>query len=1054
MADAATRKAASGASEVGSRATPEKAKGGAENAAKKAEDARPEQKHVDEVADDAQGEADDAENATDGTVDGTVGDAPDTEAPDADGAAHRAADEVGDAAETVDDEVEDAGEDIVPAGKVAEDGKVVDDDGNVIGKVSEGEADKIGGSVVDQEGDIVDDEGNVIGTAEPTDAEGTVDGAADEARDKAGDAAKGAEERAEEVGDKIDPESIVGPLKVTESGDVTDKDGRAIGKLKEGDAKKLSQRKDIKSVDKDGNLVGEDGKPVGKIELASADEKTDEAVDEAGGKVEEKAEEAGDKIDPASVVGPLAVKESGEVADKDGRVIGKLTEGDPTKLARRKDIKSVDKDGNLVGEDGKPAGKIELASADAEKVGEAAEGAADKVEEKAEEAGDKIDPESIVGPLKVDESGQVSDKDGRVLGQLIDGDAKKLSKNKNIMSVDKDGNLLGKDGKPVGKIELADDEDDEEKPDLSLLEGKKVNKAGNVVDEAGSVVGRVIKGNLQQLIGKPCDAEGKIWDDSGKVIGEAELLPEDERKQNVVRPFEDFPDATIGKEGFVAYDGLVVGKLVEGDAKTLVGKKVDPDGDVVDKNGNLLGKAERYEEPEPEPEPEVDVSELAGKKVNKVGNVVDEHGTIFGKLVEGDPKKLAGRRSDKLGNVWNDSGEIVGKAELVPASERDKKKDGPFADFPGATVDKDGKVVDAKGGIIGRLIEGDAKALAGKKVDEDGDVLDGSGNPLGKAERWEEPEVERKHNPLAGRKVNREGNVVDENGDLIGKLTEGEPSKCTGKEIDEDGDIVDQKGQTVGHATLLEDIPPEPEEEIGPEEQERLKKEKEDRELAKKLAVMIGQALDKVKPVLKNIEDVSARSPPRDDVLPTANVLRQRLDAADRTPKDELDEEKVVKDVKPLIEEGGRILSETNGTIRALDPDGRIQSNAKHKAATAEATPEEYHLAEVVTEVGHHKPFACGPSRMSIAVLTLIAPIQLTENVHNSIERAKRKIEDMPHAKKELNPLWALLTQPLGQIIAAVGLLLTGVLNLVGQLVRFSPFRRRATSISASIADR
>lgn len=44
----------------------------------------------------------------------------------------------------------------------------------------------------------------------------------------------------------------------------------------------------------------------------------------------------------------------------------------------------------------------------------------------------------------------------------------------------------------------------------------------------------------------------------------------------------------------------------------------------------------------------------------------------------------------------------------------------------------------------------------------------------------------------------------------------------------------------------------------------------------------------------------------------------------------------------------------------------------------------------------------------------------------------------MPHAKKELNPLWGLLAEPLGQIIAAVGLLLSGVLGLVGRLVCFS----------------
>ena len=41
----------------------------------------------------------------------------------------------------------------------------------------------------------------------------------------------------------------------------------------------------------------------------------------------------------------------------------------------------------------------------------------------------------------------------------------------------------------------------------------------------------------------------------------------------------------------------------------------------------------------------------------------------------------------------------------------------------------------------------------------------------------------------------------------------------------------------------------------------------------------------------------------------------------------------------------------------------------------------------------------------------------------------------MPHAKKELNPLWGLLSEPLFQILAAVGLLLNGVLGLVGKLL-------------------
>lgn len=142
-----------------------------------------------------------------------------------------------------------------------------------------------------------------------------------------------------------------------------------------------------------------------------------------------------------------------------------------------------------------------------------------------------------------------------------------------------------------------------------------------------------------------------------------------------------------------------------------------------------------------------------------------------------------------------------------------------------------------------------------------------------------------------------------------------------------------------------------------------------------------------------------------------ANGCEQKIQRAERTPKEELDEEQLVKDVKPLIEEGGKILTEANGVIRGLDPDGRIVANAKHKTATREATNEEFHLADVLKE--------------------------LTGTVTQTIENAKRMIEDMPHAKKELNPLWGLLNEPLFQILAAVGLLLNGVLSLVGRLVSF-----------------
>ncbi|GAB1318602.1 LEA domain-containing protein [Madurella fahalii] len=531
-----------------------------------------------------------------------------------------------------------------------------------------------------------------------------------------------------------------------------------------------------------------------------------------------------------------------------------------------------------------------------------------------------------------------------------------------------------------------------EERDFSILKNGTVNKGGNIVNQDGQVVGRVTQGILQHLIGKKVDEKGDIWSSDGKVVGKAEVISDSERDEMLKEPspFESFPDAVVDKDGMVVSNGEQIGKVVEGNVTVLRGKSVDADGDILDKGGNVIGKAVRWEpepEPEPEPELEVDKSILAGKRVNKAGNVVDKSGVIFGRVVEGDVKRMVGRMCDKNGNILSESGDILGKAELVPEGEREGLKEGPFAELEGCTVAKDGTVVTPAGDIVGRLVSGDAKILFGRAVDEDGDVLDKNGNTVGKAERWEPEVVERKKNPMCGRRVNREGNVVDEDGNVIGKLTSGDLQKCSGKEIDDDGDVVDYKGNVIGHCNLIEDIPKEPEE--SPEEKEKREQAEQDRKLAIQMAVCIEQCLDKIRPICK--------------------MITEKIDKAERTPEDERDEEQLVKEVRPLIEEGGRILTEAKGIIKGLDPDGRISANAKHKTAAREATPEEYHLAEVLKD--------------------------LTGDVTQCIDNAKRKLEDMPHAKKELNPLWGLLNEPLFQILAAVGLLLTGVLNLVGRLL-------------------
>jgi len=237
---------------------------------------------------------------------------------------------------------------------------------------------------------------------------------------------------------------------------------------------------------------------------------------------------------------------------------------------------------------------------------------------------------------------------------------------------------------------------------------------------------------------------------------------------------------------------------------------------------------------------------------------------------------------------------------------------------------------------------------------------------------------------MSGCRVNSQGEIRDSNGELLGRLTAGDLGHCVGMEVDDSGFVVDEDGNRVGEATLLENI-----QEEGEELSEEDQKKQQDAEIADKMANICQQTLERIQPVLKQITEY--------------------IEEADRKKKDEVDEEELVNNVRPLIEEGGRILNECNGSLRGLDPDGRIAQQAKGRASTREATPEEYRLAELLKE--------------------------LTTNVVTTIDSAKKKLANYPGAKKKLNPLWGLLTQPLFQILAAVGLLLSGVLGLVGQLL-------------------
>lgn len=614
--------------------------------------------------------------------------------------------------------------------------------------------------------------------------------------------------------------SVLEGLKVNKKGLVLDEDGEEIAHLVDGELEQCAGKK----LNDKGEVLDKKGKVIGKVEMTNKqEEQPEEEAEDAA------AEDEG--LPPLSILEGLKVNKQGKLVDRDGKVVGELIEGDAKKLW--KSGNTCDDQGQFWDGRGRVIGKAKTLPKEDDDV-------------EAEFAG--------LEGLVVVADGFVEDENGNRVGKLTEGDPKRLVGR----SVDEDGDVIDKKGNVVGHAERYEEPEAEPEPepeavDLSELKGLKPNKQGNVIGPDGVPIGRVVEGNVKELAGRSIDGQGQIWNDRGEVIGRCELIPPGEREAKPEGPFAGLEGVVVRSDGLVAdHEDNVVGKVVEGDVKKLIGRPVDEDGDIIDKFGNVKGHAEPYEIPEEEEEAPEDLSALAGKTVNKQGKVVDQQGNIFGEVVEGDPKKLVGCKVDGQGQIWSNDGKVIGKAGLIQGGD-DGRAEGPFSNFESTEVTKDGYVVNPAGDIIGRITEGDVKKLVGRHVDDDGDITDKNGNVIGHAERWEPEQKEREVNPMSGLRVNREGEVRDKNGDLIGRLTAGNLPHCIGKEINDNGDVIDQDGNKVGEVTLLENIPQEEEEE-GPTEEEL--KAQEEREVAKNIGNIINQTIEKMDPICKQITEV------------------------------------------------------------------------------------------------------------------------------------------------------------------------------------------------------
>ena len=171
--------------------------------------------------------------------------------------------------------------------------------------------------------------------------------------------------------------------------------------------------------------------------------------------------------------------------------------------------------------------------------------------------------------------------------RLVEGNAKRLVG----MAVDEDGDIIDKYGNVKGHADPYEEED-AQAVDLSALAGTTINKNGNAVNDVGTIIGRVVEGDVKSMIGKKVDGEGQIWDNAGNVVGRCELVYGEDTSPD--GPFSGFEGLQINKDGTVTTPaGDIVGRVVEGEIEKLLGHSPDDDGDITDKNGNTIGRAER-----------------------------------------------------------------------------------------------------------------------------------------------------------------------------------------------------------------------------------------------------------------------------------------------------------------------------------------------------------------------------------------------------------------------------------------------------------------------------
>ena len=192
--------------------------------------------------------------------------------------------------------------------------------------------------------------------------------------------------------------------------------------------------------------------------------------------------------------------------------------------------------------------------------------------------------------LHVIEGGQIADGDGNVVGEVTTESKEKLERLIGL-PVDEDGNVVDRWANLKGHSKLPGS------PESGILNGSDVESSEEGLDEAGEVYREAREATEEDVADDATEKACQIFesaDDAGEGEEEAAeapqlgVLPED-----LPIDFSVLSGLGVNEDGFV-YDngGITIGQLTEGSAEDLAGYPIGDNGEVLDEDGDLVGRVE------------------------------------------------------------------------------------------------------------------------------------------------------------------------------------------------------------------------------------------------------------------------------------------------------------------------------------------------------------------------------------------------------------------------------------------------------------------------------